>query len=265
MLTCPPPEAGTGGIDAGGPDGGSDAGGTLPPTSLCHTGPCFPLTDAIRSNLVLLLWPSNLPAIGSKISVWADQSGQGNDARALATLPQVTSNGVQLASDPGSGFWVLDSPSLDLAAGDFTVIVVAGLISNPLNSTFFEKADGARTNSRKVALWWTLSSPSAGGPEGFVDDTQLVSPIDTPQPSIGIYALRRTADHVELSLNGTTLASADLPAGTSTTNSDDVYIGVADTVTTPVDSVEAVIVLRGATATDDLNGLESFLAAQFSM
>ena len=78
------PETHEAGIDA-------EAGAPIPPSMLCHNGSCLTLPDSIRKNLVLLLWPSNLPSVGSPVSVWADQSGQGNDAHALypTTPPHV--------------------------------------------------------------------------------------------------------------------------------------------------------------------------------
>ena len=111
---------------------GPDAG-PVPPEVLCHNGNCLPLPAEVRANMVLLLWPSNLPAVGSPVDVWPDQSGQGNDAHALypTALPHVIPNGVQLdASQRGSGFVVFNSPSLDFGSGDFAVIVVAGLSSS---------------------------------------------------------------------------------------------------------------------------------------
>src|SRR5262245_25285668 len=171
---APKEDAGTGtdggndGADAmdGGSDGtdamgGGDGG---PPTVLCHNGNCLTLPEAVRANLVLLLWPSNLPAVGSTVSVWPDQSGQGNDAHALYPnhLPHVIANGVQLdSSQRGSGFVVGNSPSLDFASSDFAVIVVAGLSSGTARVSFFRKSDGARP-SRQISIDWVLSASNAG-------------------------------------------------------------------------------------------------------
>jgi hypothetical protein len=243
---------------------GPDAGPGSPPPSLCINGNpnCLPLPDAVRANLVLLLWPSNLPAVGEPVKTWVDQSGHHNDAQALypSALPHVIANGVQLdANQVGSGFGVNNSSSLDLGSGDFTVIVVAGLASSTQNATLFVKSDRARVDSRMVALGWLLSSPTTGGPLAYVDDTKLISPIDTPQPSVDVYAIRRATDHVELRLRGTVLASADLAPGTSTTNSENVLLGTSSLDTAAVDSIEAVIVIKGSISAGDLDDLETFL------
>jgi hypothetical protein len=279
-TTCAPNNtdagADTGAMDTGGADGtdaidggdGPDGGDPGPPEELCHNGNCFPLPPAVRANLVLLLWPSNLPRVGSPVDVWRDQSGQGNHAGALHPTdapPHVIPNGVHL--DPnqvGSGFVVLNSPSLDFGSGDFTIIVVAGLASSTAPVTFFQKWDGARQNSRRISIDWVLSSAIAGRPQGALNDTPLLTDTDLPQPSVGAYSLRRAIDRVELRLNEALLGSATLPTpGLSTTNSNDVYLGVNGFGGRPADSLAAVIAIRSAIAPTDLNELQAFLRINF--
>lgn len=268
--SCPPvfSDAGMPPPDAGSPD--ADAGPPLPPGMLCHNGACFTLPDAVRANLVLLLWPSNLPPVGSAVSVWKDQSGQGNDAYALdpSALPKVIPDGVHLdPSQFGTGFVVLDSSTLDFASGDFALVVVAGLSSATTPLSLARKSDVARTNSRKISIDWILSSGDAaitGRPEGAVDDTLLPANSDVPHPAVADYTLYRSTDHVELHMNSTVLASADLPTpGLSTTNTADLYIGVSGTLGPPADSIEAVIAIRGAINSTLLTQLELFLNDAF--
>ncbi len=258
-------EAGTDARDAG-PD--AEAGASLPPSMLCHNGSCLTLPDSIRKNLVLLLWPSNLPAVGSPVSVWQDQSGQGNDAHALypSAPPQVIANGVQLEQKQlGSGFVVANSPSLDFSSGDFAVIVVAGLSSSTAPVSFFRKSDGARTNSRRISIDWVLSSSAGGQPEGAINDTVVVPDPPVAQLSVGAYTLQRATDRVELHLNGTLVGSADLlSAGATTTNAEDLYVGVANSLTFPVSTIEAVVAVRGTVGSSDLNALELFLRTLFA-
>ena len=257
-------EAGMDARDAG-PD--AEAGTAGPPSMLCHNGSCLTLPDSIRKNLVLLLWPSNLPPVGSPVSVWKDQSGQGNDARALypTAAPQVIPNGVQLDQKQlGGGFLVANSASLDFGSGDFAVIVVAGLSSATTPVSLFRKSDSARTNSRQIAIDWVLISSSTGAPQGTVDDIVVTTTTPVPQPSIGSYAIRRTTNHLELHFNGTVFGSADLPlSGISTTNAADVFVGTGSFSGSTADSVEAVIVMRGAVESFDLNSVERFLRAAF--
>ena len=265
MCPSDSPDAGSDAMDGGSDGDGSDGSG--PPTVLCHNGSCLPLPPTIRANLVLLLWPSNLPSIGSPVSVWADQSGQGNDAHALypSALPHVIPDGVKL--DPtqlGSGFVVANSPSLDFGSGDFAIIAVAGLSSSATRVSLFQKSDGVRENSRQISIDWALSSSDMGRPQGTVNDTVVVTDRVVPQPSVGAYALQRASNRIELHLNGSVLGGADLPQGISTTNAANVYVGVTNLLGSPADSIEAVIAIRGPIGASDLNDLESFLRTLFA-
>jgi len=254
-------------MDAGGTD--AEAGTSGPPSMLCHNGRCLSLPEDVRANLVLLLWPSNLPAVGSPVSVWADQSGQGNDAHALypSALPQVIPDGVQLdTTQLGTGFVVVNSPSLDFGSGDFAVIVVAGLSSNATPLSLFRKSGGART-SQQISIDWVLSSTSSsltGKPQGVVDDTTVLATTDVSQPSVEAYTLYRSTDSLELRLNEVVLGTADLPMpGLSTTNAEDLYLGVSGFVGSPVDSIQAVVAIRGSIGSTELTKLEVFLRTVF--
>jgi hypothetical protein len=248
----------------------------FPPEVLCHNGPCLILPEAIRTNLVLLLWPSNLPPVGSTVSVWPDQSGNGNNAEALhpTTLPVVIPNGVHLDPSLGSGFFVFDSPSLDFGSGDFAIIVVAGLSTSATRVSFFRKSDNSDLPaSRQVSLGWAVLLPqsaagSGGEPQGTVNTTTVVPNVGNPQiaqPSVGVYTFRRATDQLEIRFNGTLFGSTELPTpGVSTSNADDVYIGVTNTIGKPADSIEAVIAIRGSVGSTHLEQLESFLRTLFA-
>jgi hypothetical protein len=280
--TCPAPKtdagADAGAMDAGGDDGtdamdGGDGGDgpdgeTLgPPGEICHNGNCFTLPPAVRANLVLLLWPSNLPTVGSPVDIWLDQSGQGNDATAAypSAPPHVIANGVHLdASQRGSGFEVRNSPTLDFGSGDFVVIVVAGLSSSTKPVSFFRKSDGARDPSHQISIDWVLAPPT-GRPQGTVNDTLAETTAEIAQPSVGVYTLQRATDRIELHLNGTVLGSANLPAGASTSNAANVFVGVTGIVGSPADSIAAVIAIREAIDASHLAQLEAFLRMLFMM
>lgn len=259
-------------VDAGMPDAGGGEGdastdaGT--PTTLCHNGACFALSESVRTNLVLLLWPSNLPELDAPVSVWADQSGRGNNALALypSAPPHVIAGGVRL--DPnqlGSGFIVGDSASMDFGSEDFAVIVVAGLTSSANPVSFFRQSDGARMNARQISLDWVLSSASTGRPQGTVNDTRVMTGMDLSVPAVRAYTLRRTTDHLEVSVNEVIVASSDLPVpGASTTSSAEAFIGVGGYFGSPVDSVQAVIAVRGPISSTELNQLQAFLRTSFA-
>jgi hypothetical protein len=261
--------------EVGDPIDGSDADtDTFPPKVLCHNGTCLNLPEAIRTNLVLLLWPSNLPPVGSTVAVWPDQSGNGNHAEALyprdpTALPEVIPNGVHLnANRPGGGFVVVNKPSLDFGSGDFVIIVVAGPSSSVTPVTFFRKSDGAHENPREIFLDWVSSSSSTGQPRGSVNGTSVVPSgaiPQFPQLSVAAYTLQRSIDHLELSRNGAVIGSRDLaPAGASTSNAADIYLGVTGFVGTPADSIAAVFAIRGSVGSSDLDQLDRFLLTLFA-
>jgi hypothetical protein len=204
------------------------------------------------------------------VTIWHDQSGHNNNAYAAypSAPPHVIADGVQLdQSQIGDGFEVLDSPTLDLGSGDFAVIVVAGLKAQSDTITLFSKSDGVFSGSRKIQLRYFPTSPSTGVPQGFVNDTEIASDTEQeiPEPSVRVYDLRRTGDHVEVRSNGSTYVSADLPAGTSTTNSETLYLGTGNIGTYAADTLEAVIIVRGSIASTDLDDLESYLTMLFAM
>lgn len=271
LCEGPVSDSGVGTSDSGTHDAGDagDAGPSQAPAMLCHNGSCFTLPDAVRANVVLLLWPSNLPAVGSTVSLWADQSGRANDAHALAPSapPTVIPDGVHLdSSQTGTGFVVADSPSLDFAAGDFALVAVVGLSSETTPVTIARKADGARTNSRQISIDWMRMTTDAGfigGFQGSIDDTTIEATNDVPQPSVTTYTLYRSAAHAELHVNGAVFGSADLPAATSTTNAAPLYIGANGLFGSPADSIEAVIAVRGPIESTVLNQLELFLRDVF--
>lgn len=241
----------------------------IPPKVLCRGDDCLELSEALRANLVLLLWPSNLPPAGSRVPFWYDQSGRDNHARALyaSYQPVVTANGVKLdTTRPGSGFFVENSSSLDFGAGDFAVIVVAGLAFNNQEVGLFSKSDGARPPAqRQVTLDFTLSpgSVTKGRPQALVNDKAIDALFDTPQPSIAVYGIQRVVDHVELRLNGMALNSIELDSGVSTTNNAGVYLGTGGLEGYVADSIAAVVAVRGPISSTDLNALESFLWRNF--
>jgi hypothetical protein len=267
-TVCPPlSDSGVIPTDSGAQDA-SDAGSSQPPTMLCHNSTCFTLPDSIRSNLVLLLWPSNLPPAGSTVPLWADQSGKANDAHALdpGAMPTVIPDGVHVDSSRlGTGFVVPDSPSLDFGSGDFALIGVAGISSAMTPTSIVRKSDGARANSRQISIDFALSGSSTALTlqlQGVINDTTIPA-VGVHQPSVAAYTLSRSADHVELHRNGTVFGSADLPAGISTTNTASLYVGVGGPVGSSTDSLEAVIAVRGPVDSIVLNQLESFLYTVF--
>lgn len=259
---CDSPVPGT---DASVPNKDASAGG--PPQEICHRGSCLTLPDAIRSNLVLLLWPSNLPALGSPVSVWPDLSGKGNDAKPANpdASPTVTEDGVKLAPDrPGAGFVVANSSSLDLAAEDFSMLVVSGLETG-MPATFFSKSDQNRADPRQVVLQWVFTGDGmAQRPRAIINATTVDAQEDIPLPSVNVYTLRRTGGRMELRVNSVVLGSADLRNPVeSTSNAEDLFLGVVSAQGRPVGSLQATFAVKGSLSGTDLATLERFLHSTF--
>ncbi|MEP6652543.1 MAG: hypothetical protein ABJA82_04240 [Myxococcales bacterium] len=215
-----------------------------------------------------MLWPSNLPALGSAVSVWPDLSGKGNDAKALnpEALPAVVADGVKLIpGQPGAGFAIENGASLDFAAEDFVVVVVSGL-KTAMPATFFLKSDLNRDNPRQIALASAVSSdPTVRRPQGRVNATTINAGVDLPQPSVNVYALRRTDNHEELRVNGVVLGSGNLANATeSTTNADGIFLGVSSPSSPAVDTLEGAFAMKGAINSGDLSDLETFLRLTLS-
>ena len=212
-----------------------------PAEMLCHNGSCLSLPAAVRANLVLLLWPSNLPAVGQAVPLWSDQSGQGNHAHALYPSAPPTSS--PTASSSTRPNWAAGSSSPTVPRWTSARAISRSSRGRTLlqheRVSFFRKSDGARENSRQISIDWVLSSATDGpATRTAVNDTLVVTGMDLTQPSVGAYTLRRVTDHLELRLNGVVLGSADLPtAGLSTSNADDVFLGVYGLSGSPADSL----------------------------
>lgn len=254
------------GNDASAPDKDPNASG--PPQKICHRGNCLTLPDTIRSNLVLLLWPSNLPALGSPVSVWPDLSGTGNDAHAVnpAMPPTVTKDGVKLATnEQGVGFVVTNSASLDLGAGDFVVLGVAGAATTT-PGTILAKSDASRTNPRRVVLERAFSETSNGiRTQARVNETTITAVEDVAASSANIYSLRRTGTYLDLRANGVVIGKSTLAtADQSTSNAEDIFIGVASPFApTGIDTLQAVFIVRGPVDSTTLGDMEQFLRQMF--
>ena len=82
---------------------------------------------------------------------------------------------------------------------------------------------------------------------------------------MGVYTLWRATDRLEIHYNGVIFGRTNLSTpGESTSNAADVYIGVTNVIGFPVDSIEAVIAIRGSIGSTHLEQLEGFLLTLFA-
>jgi hypothetical protein len=234
-----------------------------PPNVLCREGSCITLPVAIRDGLVLLLWPTALPLPDMPVPVWPDLSGHRNDARAtLITDPPVAiaAGGVRFSAKLGAGLEVLDAPSLSFQADDLAVIVVAG-IDKATPVTLLRKSDQDASMPRQVSLDWAfVSDLHAQRAQAAFNATVVTSSLDMVPPVRAVYVVWRRSEHLELRIDGSVFGTADLPAASdSVTASENLFIGIPSEFGLPIDTVNAVLVVRGLIDIQDLVALEDFL------
>jgi hypothetical protein len=254
------------------PDGGDgptgSCGRTSPPTTVCWGGRCLNLSQAVRNNLALWLDPSNLGPPGSKVDTWCDQSGHVNDAYALFELPTVTADGIELAyGTTGAGLAIGNDPSIDFGASDFLVLIVVGITQGSEGRTIFLKSDGATMFPKQVGLEWLVSGSDGLRLMGEVNETTAVSPVATDPGPVRLYGLRRVNDQVELRINGVIVKTTPLATpGASTENGRDVFIGESGSGDPfSVNTLHAVVVIRGALDSTEVGTLEGYLLGAFGL
>jgi len=237
------------------------------PTDICTDQThCIHLSPAVQSGLVLWLDPSNLPTLKDAVTVWPDRSGQGNDARASAMNVPPTSimNGVAFAKDSfGAGFTVAAHPSLDFGTGDFLVLVLAAATDGTAGGFYIKTDNNVRTTSHQIVLRWTFDAAlNAYQPQALVNDTALApnAPV-AAMAGMTLFGLRRVKNQIEIRVNGSPSGTAALIApDTSTDDPNDLLLGQLGDVGPSIDSMRAVIAIRGPIDDSDLSGLEDFLA-----
>ena len=266
--------------DASPPDGSDaeppstdDAGCPLaiaPPTMVCRGTQCLTLSNAVRTGTMLWLDPSNLGPVGSKVSLWCDQSGQKNHAYALGenNLPQVSRDGVTLAyGTDDAAFVVGNSPSIDLGSDDFLILVVAGIQHGTEAKSIFRKSKGGSEDPQVGIEWLYYPATSVFRLTGFVNETSATSLTATDAGRVRLYGLRRADENLDLRVNGQTLRSLPLvTSGASTRNESDLFLGqfgYGDPRS--VDSLHAVVVIRGKLEAAEVGRLESYFVSAFGL
>jgi hypothetical protein len=232
---------------------------------------CLTLPEAVRSGLALWLDPSNLGPVGSHVSTWCDQSGNMNDALAINpdALPQVSLAGLTLAYGmSNAAFLVHNNSTIDLGAGDFLILVVAGITHVTEGHGLFNKSNGDFVFPKGVTLDWEINGVNDFRVTGQINETVTASTIGTAPGPERLYGLRRVSDHVELRINDQIVNTATALAtpGASTLNAADVYLGqYGDFDQASVDSLHAVVVVRGQLSSGDVAALETYLMQAFGL
>jgi len=265
-TTCAAPQPGDG-------DGGSDITPLdlrqPPPTEICLAGPCFPIPQAVRDQLVLLLDPSTLPAIGQGVTSWMDRSGYANHAWIVdpSVVPVSNGRGVTLGTTHAAGFMVANAPTLNLGTEDFVVLVEATSTSLNTISEFFFKSNISRPAAvHQIEIAWlyptTDNRPTV---EGGINDATIFPAPGSVVPPERLITLRRSGTQLALRLNGAEVGTSAVTPGDSVDNDSDLFLGIPSPYGISVDGLGFVMVIHGPVATADLVRLESFLKTSFNL
>ncbi len=237
----------------------------------CWNGHCLALTPAMQVGSVLWLDPSNLGPPGSSTNTCCDQSGDYNDAFALSpgALPEVMPNGGLMLDYgvDGAGLVVPEYPTLDLGAGDFTILMVTGFNHDEVGKTFFLKQSPPSPFPKQLVMEWMTVTPPDFSFIGDVNDTELVSSKPTAAGVERVYGLRRTGDNLQQRVNGTIVSTSVLQTpGATTDSSGDIYLGSRGPVDSEtVDTIRAVIMIGGSLTNEEVGALEAWLLAAFGI
>lgn len=270
----------TDGSDGG--DGGdvpdSDSGNchtkaVEPPVMVSQNGKTLVLSQLLRDKLVLWLDPSNLGPVGSPVSIWCDQSGKLNDALALSDddPPRVTEGGgVSLAYlKLSAGLFVAHSETLNFGNGEFLVLVVSGFSHPEVGKTFFKKSNDDLTFPKQVVMDWVNYVPEGRRFTGRINETFAFANMGTAPGVERLYGLRRLGETLQVRVNGVLLNPSGttlVTPGASTDNDGGLYLGVDnDYDNNPVDTLRAVIVVRGHLEESEVGDLEAYLISAFNL
>ena len=165
-----------------------------------------------------------------------------------------------------AGFVVGNGPDIDLGADDFLLLIVAGISHSTEAKTFFRKSDSLAF-PKQAALEWLFYNPDGFRLTGEINETTVVSNVATDAGPMRLYGLRRVSERAEIRVNGQIVGSLPLATpGASTQNDSDLFIGIVGYfVPTPVDTLHAAIVVRGALDSADVGRLEAYLMQAFGL
>jgi hypothetical protein len=274
-----PPDSGTG-HDSGPPDSGTghDAG--------------TPFDVASVPGLALWLNASvGVTASGtSHVSVWADQSGNHNDASELDATYQpmlVASSidhlpAVHFTASVGGGtmMTIADSSTLEWSTGDYLIAVVTRYDNRPSATPATEAAIGYGTlfskqvNGGGVALF--ANTPASGGAAGSTAFSSYVSAMGgVSNTALGfndgtarLLATARTmGTTLALRVNGSQTATGAVPS----VDVDEPFVGArlgasGETLVQQLDGdIAEMIAVKGALAPGDLAGIEAYLMTKYGL
>lgn len=274
-------DSGLPGDDGGNVDGGSDTGGGFNVGSLSCLVLWLDAAKGVTQNM-------------GNVSVWADQSGKGNDASQNINnrQPTLVMNGINslpslhfnqgMGNQQGNGNMLIinDSMSMQWGTGDFAVWVVARYNNIPNSGwatgsgTLFDKAPPPFSQqSRGVYLMANMFGQQgwAPGVEGAVEATQAN---DLQQGGMfndntaRAYGFRRAGSTLELRVNGMALATKQQQGMVDVSAANQLgHIGAeGDANWRRLNGdIAEIIGCKGSISTQDLGSVDGYLKMKYNL
>lgn len=291
------------------PDGGDDG----PSEAISNDGPDGDsATDAskdsadtdaaafeIKNISGLVLWLDGSLGIvqsASRVSTWADQSGNGNHAaQGTAGLqPAYVATGIgglpcvhfDAASQTGQVLVVPDSMSLQFGIGDFLLEVVARYDNAPTAMPTIERAAGAfyakanfKSADEEGIFFWgntAASQPVHTNLQAQVSVAwNLASSNDSYNDATGrVIGLRRTGSILELRASGAAVGSSTYTKMSIDVSAPGIPLNIGATggqgypeasLSRLDGDICEVIAVKGSISANDLSGIEKYLAAKYKL
>ena len=282
---APTSDAGLGAVssedagDSGGAASTADAG-----ADASEAGPFTPAS--LGAGLVVWLDASKgVTQAAGKVSRWADQSGQGNDAAQALAARQPSVHPGALAKKPtiafdgvASGLGLADAASLRWGLEDYTIEIVAGYTNTP--STDDVVGYGALWTKGTPAYPYpgvALFGNSIAGAATSNLLVQVKSPDDTPRGWVNskadglndgtfrVYGTRRVGQtKLEARVDGAITAATIGPVDVST-GGQPVFIGSRDgSLQLLHGEIAEIVAYRGALSDADIATLEAYLRTKYT-
>ncbi len=268
--------------DAG--DSGGGAAATEAGPDATEPGPFTPAS--LGAGLVVWLDASRgVTQAAGKVSLWADQSGRGNDAAQTVTARQPSVHPGALAKKPtiafdgaASGLALADAASLRWGLDDYTIEIVAEYTNTP--STDDVVGYGALWTKGTPAYPYPGVALFANSIAGSATSNLLVqvkTPDDTPRGWVNskadglndgtfrVYGTRRVGQttleaRVDGAITAATIAAVDVSTG-----GQPVFIGSRDgSLQLLHGEIAEIVAYRGALSDADIATLEAYLRTKYT-
>jgi hypothetical protein len=146
--------------------------------------------------------------------------------------------------------------------------MVAGINQNGTGRTFFSKVSNDEVFPKQVVLKLLFYGVDGYRATGRVNDTEAIFDLPTGAGPDRVYGLRKVGNQLEVRVNGARMMTPVpvVTPGASTENSEYLFLGVSGFEDpTWVDTLRAVILIRGPLGDLDVGALENHLLTAFNL